>query len=161
MRLAIALTIATVVYVAGIGRTQDADKKKEDAVKKELALLRGKWEMVGREVMGKKATKEDLEIVKGILVIEGEKKTGWPVDMGKKGEVQEATIKLDPTVKPKAVDKTVTMGTGKGETFLGIYELDGDQLTICIAWGNKERPTEFAGKEDGKAILVVYKRVKK
>jgi len=161
MRPAIALTIAIVVFVAWIGHAQDAGKNREEAVKKELALLKGKWEMVGREVLGKKATKEDLEIVKGILVIEGEKKTGWPVDMGKKGEVQEATIKLDPTAKPKTVDKTVTKGRGNGETFLGIYQLDGDQLKICIAWESKERPTEFAGKEDGKAILVIYKRVKK
>ena len=58
MRPAIALTIAIVVFVAWIGHAQDAGKNREEAVKKELALLKGKWEMVGREVMGKKATKE-------------------------------------------------------------------------------------------------------
>jgi uncharacterized protein (TIGR03067 family) len=161
MRLTITLAIVSMMGVADVGHAQDADKKKEDAVKRELALLQGKWEMVGREVLGKKATKEDLEIVKAILVIEGEKKTGWPVDMGKKGEVQEASIKLDPTAKPKTIDKTVTKGIGKGETFLGIYELDGDQLTICIPWRSNRRPTQFGGDSDGKAILVIYKRMKK
>jgi uncharacterized protein (TIGR03067 family) len=94
-------------------------------------------------------------------VIEGDKKTGWSDEMGKKVNVQEVTIKLDPTAKPKTVDKVITKGPGKGETMLGIYKLEGDQLTICLAVGGKERPTEFAAPANGNAMVVVYKREKK
>jgi uncharacterized protein (TIGR03067 family) len=159
MRPGTALIVAACVVVVGLA--QDAGKKADDVARKELALLQGKWVMIGREVLGKKATKEDLEKVKGIRVVEGNKVTSWAVERGKKMEdVTEATIKLDPAAKPKAIDQTIIKGRFKGDTALGIYKLDGDELTICIAWGSEERPTEFAGKLDGKAMLVIYKRVK-
>jgi len=135
VRFGIAAIIAVCVLVAGAGLAQDTGKKGGDAARQELALLQGKWVMVGSEVMGKKATKEDLENVKGIMVIEGNKVTRWADEQGKKTEdVTEATIKLDPAAKPRAIDDTISKGLFNGETALGIYKLDGDQLTICVAW---------------------------
>jgi len=98
--------------------------------------------------------------VKGIIVFEGNKFTEWPEEHGQRGEGKEATIKLHPATKPKSWDSTTTKGFGKGETVLAIYELDGDNLKICRSWGSKERPTEFAGKLDGKAALGIYKRAR-
>jgi uncharacterized protein (TIGR03067 family) len=161
MRRAIAVIIATLVVPTGAESSKPTGALGEDAAKKELELLQGHWVMVGRELLGKKATPEELKQLKGVMVIEGNKRTGWSDEMGKKVNVQEATIKLDPTANPKAVDKAITKGIGKGETTLGIYKLEGDQLTICLALGSKERPTEFAGKSNGHAMVVVYKRVKK
>jgi uncharacterized protein (TIGR03067 family) len=160
MRPDIVLIFAALLALTEPGVATTSGKLDEETVKKELGRLQGHWVMVGREHMGKKATADELKRVKGVMVIEGDKKTGWSDEMGKKVNVQEVTIKLDPTAKPKTVDKVVTKGIGKGETLLGIYNLDGDQLTICIAVGSKERPTEFAGKSNGHAMVVVYKRVK-
>src|ERR1043166_2573820 len=143
MRRAIVLTFATLLLPPGTASSPSAPMTEDEAaVKKELELLQGQWEMVGREYRGKKSTAEELKQLKGILVVEGTKLTGWSDEMGKKANGQESTIKIDPAPKPKAIDKTIAKGIGKGETMVGIYKLDGDHLTVCLAVGTKERPTE-------------------
>lgn len=64
--------------------------------------------------------------------------------------------KLDPSKKPKAIDIT----DPEGDAGLGIYELDGDTLKICLVDDkNAARPTEFkvTGK---KTMLFTLKRAK-
>jgi hypothetical protein len=43
---------------------------------------------------------------------------------------------------------------------LGIYELDGDNLKICLALPGKDRPMVFATAAENAQQLVVYKRDK-
>jgi uncharacterized protein (TIGR03067 family) len=154
MRLAYAPFFAACVLITGTGRADDTAKKDVDA-------LQGNWVVVGRQVLGKKATRKELEEVPTYVVIEGNQGRAWMEDKGKKGDMSEGTIKIDPAAKPKAVDITYTRGLLKGWTVPAIYELDGDNLKVCFAWQTKDRPTEFAGDPDGKAILVIYKRDKK
>ena len=59
------------------------------------------------------------------------------------------TISLDPSAMPAEID----IG---GEFMLGIYELDGDTLTFCIA---ATRPDRFESTEDNLTILRVLRRV--
>jgi uncharacterized protein (TIGR03067 family) len=69
------------------------------------------------------------------------------------GEPQDASYKLDPTAKPKGIDLS--------SPALGIYELDGDTLKLCLSQGpSQARPTEF--KADGKrgVLVITLKRVK-
>jgi uncharacterized protein (TIGR03067 family) len=116
---------------------------------------------VGREVLGKKATKQELVDQKTYVTIEGNKARAWMEEQGQtKGDTSEGTFKLDATATPKAVDITYTRGLLKGWTVPAIYLLNGDNLKVCFAWQTKERPTKFVGDADGKTILVVYKRVK-
>jgi uncharacterized protein (TIGR03067 family) len=75
---------------------------------------------------------------------------------------------LDPSKKPKQI--TVPNFEGgdpkKGVTLIGIYEVDGDELRVCVGAvetanlkeREKERPTTFDSKE---GMLLVYKREKK
>jgi uncharacterized protein (TIGR03067 family) len=67
-------------------------------------------------------------------------------------------IKIDPTVRPKAMDMRPQ---SEKDTILAIYELNGDTLSVC--WGPlaKERPTEFASKPGSGHSLVVLKREKR
>ena len=62
----------------------------------------------------------------------------------------------------KTLDLTMTPpgGGGISETMLGLYQLDGDTLRLCIPNGsNKVRPEEL--KPNGKDIAVVtFARVK-
>ena len=69
---------------------------------------------------------------------------------------QEGTYNLDPAAKVKAIDFL----QDQGRTALGIYELDGDMLNICIAEGaDAVRPTEM--KPEGlKVAVMTLKRVK-
>jgi uncharacterized protein (TIGR03067 family) len=59
--------------------------------------------------------------------------------------------RLDPTATPKAIDLTGGSGTD-----LGVYELDGDSLRLCINHGI--RPAAVSSDE-GPAVMV-YQRVK-
>jgi uncharacterized protein (TIGR03067 family) len=70
------------------------------------------------------------------------------------------TCKLDPTKKPRQLDVTSTEGVNKGKTFLAIYELDGDTLTVCYGLDGKTRPTEFKTQKGSTRALMTYKRKK-
>jgi uncharacterized protein (TIGR03067 family) len=53
-----------------------------------------------------------------------------------------------------------TEGPEKGNTALGIYELDGDEWKLCLTITAKDRPTEFAAKPKSGLGLEVLKREK-
>ena len=69
------------------------------------------------------------------------------------------TMKLDATKTPKAID--FTPDGGKAPPIAGIYALDGDTLTICLAPPGKPRPTKLAAEADSGNTLWVWKREKK
>ena len=126
--------------------TQDENKEKiAPETKKELEALQGEWTLVsfinpaGREMKGKK----------GQLTIKGDR---WIISTDKFSQ----TFKIDPSKNPKTIDLIFP-----DKTFmLGIYKLEGDQLTVCQKVGPKgpARPEEF--NTDGK-LLFVWKREKK
>ena len=76
-------------------------------------------------------------------------------------EPYEGTHRFDPTKDPKAYDTTVTTGTHKGDKQYGIYKLDGDELTICLASSGSPRPKEFKAPDGSNDTLTVWKRQSK
>jgi uncharacterized protein (TIGR03067 family) len=128
---------------------------KDDAVKKEVEKFQGSWTGVSLEAGGQKAPDEFAKQNK--ITFTGDK---YVQTMG--GQTVEAgTQKLDPTKKPKTMDISVTEGDMKGSTQLGIYEIEGDTLKICVAeHGSKDRPTEFATKAGSRNMLIVLKKDK-
>ena len=124
---------------------------KDDAVKKDMDALQGKWQVASMERDG-----EAVPVAKdAVRVITGDKyeMTLFP-DLKIEGK-----FKIDPTAKPKTIESTATSGPYKDQELLGIYELDGDTLKICYALPGKDRPTEFKSKEG--VMLFVHKKVKK
>jgi uncharacterized protein (TIGR03067 family) len=148
------LTVAAGLFVAGAARA-------DDPAKAELARLEGTWVVVAREYMGKKASEEEIKKLNAKVVVKGDTVAVWSNDAGEDVVVAEATIKLDPSTKPKTLDAAFTSGPTKGETGLAIYELDGDALRICYNIGGDKRPTQFAAPKDAEWMLVTYKREKK
>ena len=131
-----------------------ADPPQDDAVKKELKKLEGSWATVSIEAAGQKVTDED-KIKTRKLSTKGDKYTLKVGD-----ETVQGTIEINPTKKPKTIAVKPESGTNKGKTLLGIYELDGDSLKICLALPGKDRPAAFATAAENGQQLVVYKREK-
>jgi uncharacterized protein (TIGR03067 family) len=130
----------------------------EDAFKKELKALAGTWKPVASETDGNKTPEERL---KDSSMTRDE--SGKVV--GRRGEMiilQGTVKKIDGTKQPRTVDTEVTAGDFKGQTILGIYELDGDTLRVCVTLpGRGGRPTDFSAGAGSGRNLTVYRREKK
>ena len=115
--------------------------------------IEGTWLPATAELAGKMFPDEVRKTIK--LVVKDDKYT---VTVGK--EVDQGTVKLNPTAKPKEMDITGTDGPNKGKTILAIYERDGETLRVCYDLSGKNRPTEFKTREGTQLFLVAYKREK-
>jgi hypothetical protein len=52
----------------------------------------------------------------------------------------------------------ITMFPKQGDTWLGIYELEGDYLRICLNQGGLQRPTTFPNRAKGTVFLYELRR---
>jgi uncharacterized protein (TIGR03067 family) len=110
------------------------------AVKKttDLDALQGTWNVETLEMDGSALG----AIPPGAsITIKGTKFTTNNMGADYKGEMT-----LDPTAKPKAFDLKFTTGPEKGNTALGIYELDGGQWKMCLTTRGGKRPAKFAAR---------------
>jgi uncharacterized protein (TIGR03067 family) len=144
-----AVAFAVAVMVTGSALSVAAEDGQDDG-------LVGSWRIVSVEKDGQQVSEDQF---KGVVVRYDANGTA----SGRKGDkvLFEATIKLDPNKRPKALDATQTSdGPGKGKTTLGIYEIEGNTLRTCSAEPGKDRPTEFSAKSGSGHILRVYTREK-
>jgi RNA polymerase sigma factor (sigma-70 family) len=126
---------------------KDAAKAPDDKEK-----LQGTWVGAEGERAGDKLAAGDIATLK--VIIEKDRITAYTG-----GEKKEATFKLDPTQKPKAMDIMPQDGAEKGKTIAAIYSLEGDTLKLCFEdAGDQPRPTEFATKTGGRLALYVLRR---
>jgi uncharacterized protein (TIGR03067 family) len=140
------------IAVAAIATANDA---KDEAIKKDRKLIEGTWRVVALEVDGNKSPDEDA---RKITVVNGPDGTWTLFSDGK--EVGKGTNSFDPTNKPKTIDFTQTEGEGKGNSFLGIYELGENTRKLCFAPPGKDRPREFISMPGTDHILVTFERVR-
>jgi len=117
----------------------------------ELAKFTGTWQLVSAVRDGKQ-TPEDV-VSKIRVVIKDGKHT---VHFGDEAVVKEIPFTVDAMKEPKETTDTLP----DGKTIKGIYKLDGDMLTSCVAEPDKDRPKEFASKAGSGHTLRVFKRVK-
>ncbi len=115
------------------------DTPKKDTAKSDKERIQGTWRLVKAEINGVEFPFAFLQPKEGALArFTGEK---WTCNIFMEGKP--FTFKLDPTSKPKAIDLHPLENPGK--TLLGIYRLEGDDLTICFCQnGKQERPSAFA-----------------
>ncbi len=109
--------------------------------------LQGKWVVKSFEYNG-----SEVERLKNAI---REFKDGKYSLTPKTGEAIEGAVTLDTSQSPKAIDLDVN-----GRIIKGIYELDGDTLTLCYNLASDERPSEFASKPDTGLIKIVHAREK-
>ncbi|HQR07602.1 MAG TPA: TIGR03067 domain-containing protein [Gemmatales bacterium] len=121
--------------------------------KSESQALQGNWSLASAELAGKPFPEQ---LVKTMSLTMKDGRYTVMVGQGK----DEGTAKIDSSKTPKTMEITGTDGPNKGKTFLAIYKLDGDSLSICYDLSGKAYPTEFKTKPDTKLFLVEYKRDK-
>jgi uncharacterized protein (TIGR03067 family) len=132
------------VAVTGSGNAQA--NAADDPVKQDPKNIQGTWVVTSCVAAGKQGD----QFIGNKMIFGADKFIGEDRD-GKKGEGN--AYRLDPAKKPKTIDIS---DPDLGST-PGIYELNGDTLTICLAIG-KERPTEFKSDTNSLATLMVLKR---
>src|SRR2546421_4017851 len=138
-----------VVLVAGL--VVGADKKNDDG-KKDLDLFKGGW-TIGTMVLN---GKPHDDAVGGKFTFDGENMVIQIKDREHKG-----AFKLDAGKKPKQIDVTPSDGPEKDKVLEGIYQLERDELKICIAHApGTDRPKEFESKEGSERLLLTLKRDK-
>jgi uncharacterized protein (TIGR03067 family) len=141
------------VMILVIGLLAPAGKGREPD--KDVKALEGTWQVESAEMDGQEFSGDDVADI--FLVVEGDRYKELLKDTVK----EEGTIKLDPSQSPRAIDFRITSGDDKGKTQLGIYKLEGNTLTLCVAKpSDKDRPKEFAGKQGSGHTRMVFKRKK-
>ncbi|MGE3804188.1 MAG: TIGR03067 domain-containing protein [Gemmataceae bacterium] len=120
-------------------------------VAKDLARIKGSWRMTTYEREGRAANKDQVEATVVEFTADGLTfKEGVPF-LGKQSK-----FKIDPSAKQKTIDFTPGSGPRKGQTFRGIYVLDGDTLKFCLSAPGMDRPTEY---KTGKGqLMAAFKR---
>jgi uncharacterized protein (TIGR03067 family) len=128
---------------------------REEAARGDLEQMQGKWQMVSMEREGKKLpdalVKTYKRVVKG-----NEYRVTWVED--RLPEVLNTVMTLDPRQNPKAVDILVGNGQFTGKKRLGIYRIEGDMETVCLAQPGKARPASF---DSSQGAIHVWTRAKK
>jgi uncharacterized protein (TIGR03067 family) len=153
-------TVMVLITVGGLSQatepTTQGDKLVDEA-KKETEKLQGKWKIVKFETPPDK--QRSAEVLANLHLIFADGKLTTCID---DRLVEETSFKLDPTKNPKWFDTVSTTGSNKGKIAEGIYELDGDNLKICIGPPGQKRPTEFkvSAEENKQTGLMILKRVK-
>jgi uncharacterized protein (TIGR03067 family) len=119
----------------------------QDDVKKEFDKLQGNWAVTS---MNGQDLPAEAEVY---LTFKDDKYEQWV-----SGSVQErGSIKIDNKTKPISIDLVITEGNDAGKTQPGVYELNGDTLSIGLAIaGNTARPSTVAQGE----LQAVLKKVK-
>jgi uncharacterized protein (TIGR03067 family) len=138
-----------------LGLLAAAPGAKDDKDKDDLKKFDGTWVFTAWDHAGEALPAEARDTAK------------WTIKGGKytfefAGMTEEGTIKLDPSKKPATIDIAITEGQDKGKDQVGIYKIEGETITVCLAApGAKDRPTEFRSTEENGFILATIKRGKK
>lgn len=120
-----------------------------------LKKLQGAWRVTAQEHGGKRSPAKGLASL--TLEVAGSRFTTRDgTDVKEDAEAAQ----LDAKTKPAAIDLKITAGPDRDKVIRGIWKLDGDELSVCIAEPGRERPKEFKGAEGTGQTLLVFKRAK-
>ena len=152
---ALAVTLSLFAACVGSSTAPAAPAKDAKDTKDDIKSFGGDWSFTSWEMGGQTLPKEALDLAK--WSVKGDK---YKFGMGEMEE--EGTIKLDTSKKPATIDLAITSGNDSGKDQVGIYKIDGDTITICLARpGLADRPKEFKTNDENGHILVTIKRNKK
>jgi uncharacterized protein (TIGR03067 family) len=121
----------------------------------DLDLLQGIWTVATLEFEGQKMPA--AMVSNGRIAIEGNRFVSSGM-----GAVYEGTLELDASTTPRRLDMKFDKGPETGNTNPGIYQLDSDRWTICVATRDTVRPSTFTSTPgSGIAVEVLTRGSKK
>ena len=127
------------------------DGKKDIKPQTDAERMQGTWYGISGKLDGEKIP---LPTDGARLVLKGDKFI-WTVSETKK---EQGTFVLHPDKKPRALDIVIAFGKEKGKTRPAIYLLKEDELWLCIASTQDERPSDFTSEAGQNRLLVVFRR---
>ncbi len=112
----------------------------------------GEWQMVSGIMDGQPMEKSAVKWVR--RVTQGNQTTVYAGPQ----MMMKMEFTSDSSKSPKTIDYLNTAGSNAGKSQLGIYELEGDLLKICVSAPGAARPAQFeSGPGDGR-MLTVWRR---
>src|SRR5262245_27417208 len=139
----------------GLAVVVGAPGTKDPAKKVEPPAIVGEWECVDFTGGGRKATAK--EVAEFGIRMEFTADGKFRCRQGTQ-DFPDGTYKIDSAKEPAEVDYAAG-GIMKGNK--GIYRIDKEMLTICVAEGGGDRPTKFEAPAGTRIMLVTFKRVEK
>jgi len=117
----------------------------------DLDKLQGTWSVTSLEADGEKMPASTFN--GATIVLKGKRFTSTGM-----GATYKGTVEIDETRKPKSFDLLFSAGPEKGNRNPGIYKLDADKWTICLATRGDQRPRKFATSTGSGYALETLKR---
>lgn len=119
----------------------------------ERAKHQGTWAVVSLVRDGKEAPADVAASIRRVVA-------GDHVSWTRDGKSFAGTkAEYDASKTPHALDLIPDGGPHRDERILGIYRLEGDALTICVADPGEPRPTAFDAPSGSKRTLQTFRRV--
>ena len=117
----------------------------------DLDKLQGTWVVTSLQMDGRTMTAAGIDGAK--IVIKGARFTSVAM-----GATYKGTVAVHSRTKPKSFDLVFTAGPERGNRNLGIYKLDENRWTICLATRGATRPARFATRAGSGIALEVLER---
>ena len=124
----------------------------QGSAKEDLEKQQGTWVAVSFRHDGEDTPQEIVGTI--TRTVEGEHVV-WNRD-GK--SFAGTALVLDPGQDPKAIDVIADGGPLRGKRVLGIYKIDSNKLTLCMADPDQPRPRQFKAEKGSGHTLMVFTR---
>jgi uncharacterized protein (TIGR03067 family) len=137
MKVATALVVLVLLSLVARASTEGAKTATKD--------LQGTWVLKDVRVSNEAETKRVAKRMKGTKVTFSRDKVTLQAD----GKDQTGSYRIDPSKSPKEMDLIIKGPDGKVEVTRGIYELQGNRLTMCFGGIKKGDVKKDKGKDKG------------
>jgi uncharacterized protein (TIGR03067 family) len=115
--------------------------------------LEGAWVPIDASVAGNQLPVDDLRV--RYFVLEA---GGYRIIDRSNRVVDDGRYLIDPAPAPPAMDIVGLGGLSAGRTLHAIYELQGDELTVCYDLQGGERPAGMRPRNDQLLLRITYTR---
>jgi len=144
------VALLSVFFIATFAGSQETPPAKNEEARKDILNLQGTWQLDSFEGKAKVDVKKRTLFIGGeLMILRDEKRI-----------LQIGTVRLVTSKSPRRIDVVVKKGMHADNTMLGIYEIKGDTLKLCMDPEGDGRPAKFVSKADTDLYLAVFKRVK-